>query len=139
TALSLVRNLDDGLVAGRGGAGMFARPSLIVRIPDLGVNPAPSERTQAGQPTRKREVSVQQHAPGERSMATVPNPFEVGLEKNAANYAPLSPLSFISWSAHVFPQRVAVIHGQRRYTWSETYARCRRLASALGGMGIGKG
>src|SRR5215468_10548527 len=63
----------------------------------------------------------------------------VGLDKNAANYAPLTPLTFLAWSAHAVPQRTAVIHGARRFTWRETYARCRRLASALARRGIGTG
>ncbi|MBV9522576.1 MAG: acyl-CoA synthetase [Alphaproteobacteria bacterium] len=67
------------------------------------------------------------------------NPFETDLDKNAANYVPLSPLGFIERSAAVFPKRLAVIHGARRYSWAETYARCRRLASALAARGIGKG
>src|SRR5262252_2819918 len=67
------------------------------------------------------------------------NPYELDLEKNPANYAPLSPLGFIERAAYVYPGRTAVIHGRRRYTWSETYARCRRLASALARRGIGVG
>ncbi len=59
------------------------------------------------------------------------NPYETDLGRNPANYAPLTPLLFIEWSAYVYPERAAVIHGQRRFTWAETYARCRRLASAL--------
>jgi fatty-acyl-CoA synthase len=51
--------------------------------------------------------------------------------KRPANYTPLSPLSFIRWAGEVFPDRVAVVHGELRQSWSETYARCRRLASAL--------
>ncbi len=51
---------------------------------------------------------------------------------------PLSPLSFIARSAAVFPARLAVVHGARRYSWAESYARCRRLASALKARGIGK-
>ena len=70
---------------------------------------------------------------------TAPNPYESGLEKNRANFAPLTPLTFLAWSAHVTPRRTAVIHGARRFTWSETYARCRRLASALAARGIGVG
>src|SRR5438132_865275 len=58
------------------------------------------------------------------------NPYETGLERNPANYAPLTPLLFIEWSAYVYPDRPAVIHGSRRFTWAETYARARRLASA---------
>ena len=64
------------------------------------------------------------------------NPYDVGLDKNPANYASLTPIDFIAWSARVCPTRVAVIHGERRFTWAETYARSRRLASALVGMGI---
>ncbi len=67
------------------------------------------------------------------------DPLDTGLEKNPANYAALTPLTFISWSAHVFPRRTAVIHGRRRFTWAETYARCRRLASALADRGIRAG
>jgi fatty-acyl-CoA synthase len=70
---------------------------------------------------------------------TRPNPYEVDLERNPANFAPLTPLTFIEWSASVYPDRAAVIHGARRYSWKETYARCRRLASALAKRGIGVG
>ena len=67
------------------------------------------------------------------------NPFETDLDKNAANHAPLTPLQFIERTAAVYPKRTSVIHGARRYTWQETYARCRRLASALAMRGIGVG
>jgi fatty-acyl-CoA synthase len=68
-----------------------------------------------------------------------PNSYEVDLDRNPANYAPLTPLTFIEWSASVYPDRTAVIHGARRYTWKETYARAVRLASALSRRGIGVG
>ena len=64
------------------------------------------------------------------------NPYDVGLDKNPANYASLTPIDFIAWSARVCPNRIAVIHGERRFSWAETYARSRRLASALAGIGI---
>ena len=67
------------------------------------------------------------------------NPFETDLDRNPANYAPLTPLTFIERAASVYPQRTAVVHGARRYTWSETYARSRRLASALARRGLGIG
>jgi len=67
------------------------------------------------------------------------SPYAVGLEKNAANYVALTPLTFIERSAYVYPDRVAVIHGARRLTWRESYARARRLASALKQLGVGKG
>ena len=68
-----------------------------------------------------------------------PNPYELGLDKNPANYTPLTPLTFIEWTASVYPGRPAVIHGRRRFSWRETYARCCRLASALARRGIGPG
>jgi fatty-acyl-CoA synthase len=61
------------------------------------------------------------------------------LPRNPANFVPLTPLTFLSWSAHVCPNRTAVIHGSRRFTWTETYGRCRRLASALAERGINAG
>ena len=67
------------------------------------------------------------------------SPYGSGLDKNPANFEPLSPLQFLERAASVFPDRTSVIHGDRRYTWSETYARCRRLAGALQGRGIRKG
>ena len=67
------------------------------------------------------------------------NPYDVALDKNPANYAPLTPLSFIRWSARVCPDRVAVVHADRRFTWTETYARARRLASALAARGVTTG
>jgi fatty-acyl-CoA synthase len=63
----------------------------------------------------------------------------MGLDRNPANYAPLTPLSFLAWSARVCPERVAVVHGERRFTWAETYARARRLASALASRGVETG
>jgi fatty-acyl-CoA synthase len=65
--------------------------------------------------------------------------FEQDLDRRAANYAPLTPLSFLAWAAHVYPGKPAVIHGDRVFTYAELYARCRRLASALARRGIGHG
>ena len=59
--------------------------------------------------------------------------------KNDANYVPLSPLSFITRTADLFPDRAAIIYGDRRYSWAESYARMRQLASALDGAGLGIG
>ena len=67
------------------------------------------------------------------------NLYETGLESNPANYVPLSPLSFIERTAAVYPDRISVIDGDRRFTWAETYARCCRLASALKARGIRTG
>ena len=65
--------------------------------------------------------------------------YETGLDKGPANFAPLTPLTLIERAASVFPERVSVIHGARRYSWAQTYARCRRLASALAKRGVGVG
>ena len=64
-------------------------------------------------------------------------PYSAGLGKTEANYASLSPLSFLPKAAETYPNGIAVIHGEQRRTWAETYARCRRLASALHKRGIG--
>lgn len=69
----------------------------------------------------------------------MPSIFDQDLPRNAANFTPISPLSFLERTAEVYPQRTAVIHGALRRTWSQTYARCRRLASALQRAGLGKG
>ncbi len=61
------------------------------------------------------------------------------LPRNAANYAPLSPLSFIARTAAVWPERTSIVHGARHDRWGETYARCRRLASALRALGVDRG
>ena len=67
------------------------------------------------------------------------NIFEQGLERNSANFTPITPLLFLERSAEVYPDRLAIIHGKLRQTWSQTYDRCRRLASALQKHGIGLG
>ncbi|MCH7937564.1 MAG: acyl-CoA synthetase [Proteobacteria bacterium] len=65
--------------------------------------------------------------------------YEQGLDRSTANFAPLSPLSFIGRTAAVYPDHISVIHGQKRFTWAQTHARCRRLAGALAKRGIGVG
>jgi fatty-acyl-CoA synthase len=65
--------------------------------------------------------------------------YEQGLDRNPANFQPLTPLQFLERAASVYPARPSVVHGDRRYTWKQTYERCRRLASALEQQGIGVG
>jgi fatty-acyl-CoA synthase len=67
------------------------------------------------------------------------NSYELGLDKNAANFVALTPLTFIERAAAVWPDRAAVVHGPLRRTWAETFVRCRRLAAALTQRGIRKG
>jgi fatty-acyl-CoA synthase len=72
-------------------------------------------------------------------MSTSTSPYDIGLDKNAANYVPLSPIGFLLRSAAVYPNRLAVAHGERRYSWREALERCRRLAAALTVRGVGRG
>src|SRR3954463_15192402 len=65
--------------------------------------------------------------------------YEQHLGRNAANHVPLSPVSFLVRAARVYGPRVAVIHGERRYTYAQFLHRARRLASALADAGVGKG
>ena len=67
------------------------------------------------------------------------SPYDTDLDKNPANHVALSPLGFLERAAAVYPKRLSVVHGKARFTWGETYARCRRLASALKRRGIVKG
>ncbi|MEO1272463.1 MAG: acyl-CoA synthetase, partial [Myxococcota bacterium] len=65
--------------------------------------------------------------------------YEMHLDKNAANYQALTPLSFLRRAAWIYPNRVAVIHGDLRRTWAQVWARSLKLASALSARGIGVG
>lgn len=67
------------------------------------------------------------------------NPFETNLDRNAANFQPLTPLSFIERTAATYPEKTAVIHGSICRSWKETYVRCRKLASALERHGLKAG
>ncbi|RDE24589.1 acyl-CoA synthetase [Motiliproteus coralliicola] len=65
--------------------------------------------------------------------------YERDLDKQAANFSSLSPLSFLERAAAVYPNRAAMVHGPVRRNWAETYQRCQQMASALSKQGIGKG
>ena len=65
--------------------------------------------------------------------------YSSGLDRTPANHVPLTPLGFLDRSADVYPDRVAVIHGELRQTWSQTRDRCYRMASALAGRGVQRG
>ena len=67
------------------------------------------------------------------------NIFEQNLDKNRANFHPLTPLSFLARSARVYPDKVAIVHGSTTYTYHEFYRRSRRLAHSLQQKGIGVG
>ena len=72
-------------------------------------------------------------------MSAHSGPYAQDLERCAANYVALSPLSFLERTAVVYPDRVSVIHGERKFTWAQTHARCHRLAAALRARGVERG
>src|SRR3984957_4583474 len=65
--------------------------------------------------------------------------FDQDLDRRPANHVPLSPVSFLTRAARIYPNRVAVIHGERRFTYAQFLDRVRRLASALARAGVGTG
>jgi fatty-acyl-CoA synthase len=65
--------------------------------------------------------------------------YDIGLDKTTANFVPLTPLSFLARTAAVYPDHVSTVYEDRTFTWSQTYARCRRFASFLAGRNIGYG
>ena len=71
-------------------------------------------------------------------MVIMTNAYTQDLDRNAANYQPLTPLGFLARAALVFPDHPAIVHGTQTFTYAEFYARARRLASALSKLGIGK-
>lgn len=68
----------------------------------------------------------------------MPHAYDTDLDRNAANYVPLTPISFLGRAALAHPDRTAVVYGEVKRSWRETAERCRRLASALSRRGIGK-
>ncbi len=69
----------------------------------------------------------------------MPNAYSTGLDKNPANFQPLTPLSFLARAAQVWPEATAIVYGGQRRTYAGSYARCRQLASALAARGVGEG
>ncbi len=72
-------------------------------------------------------------------MSSTEHPFRSGLDRNAANFAPLTPVSFLERAGAVYPGKTAVIHGELAYSYREFGERVRRLASVLAARGIGRG
>src|SRR5262249_1526253 len=68
-----------------------------------------------------------------------PSPYDTDLDRNLANFQPLTPLTLLERAAAVFPGHTAIIHGKLRRSYADFYARARRLASALARRGIGRG
>src|ERR1700754_1826839 len=66
------------------------------------------------------------------------HPFETDLDRNHANYVPLTPVGFLTRAASAFAEKIAVIDGERRITYRQLLERCTRLASALSKLGVGR-
>jgi fatty-acyl-CoA synthase len=69
----------------------------------------------------------------------MPTPYDIDLDRNAANFQPLTPLTFLERAASVYPERTAIVHGARSWNYRQIFARARRLASALARRGIRPG
>ncbi|MBL4727177.1 MAG: AMP-binding protein, partial [Rhizobiaceae bacterium] len=67
------------------------------------------------------------------------SPYDTDLDRNPANYQPLTPLTFLERAATVFPEKIAIVHGNSRTNYQSFYDRSRRLASALTKQGIERG
>src|SRR6204780_4599246 len=67
------------------------------------------------------------------------SPYDTDLERNPANFQPLTPLSFLARAAEIYPDQTAIVHGARSWTYREFYARARKFASALAKRGIKRG
>ena len=95
------------------------------------------------QSIRAREGTVRRNRMRPAPVRIVPRhdqgPYDVGLERNPANFQALTPSSFLERAASVYPERTAIIHGKQRFSYAQYYERARRLASALTRLGIKKG
>ena len=105
------------------------------------IAPAPEAKVIPG---RRRRSRPRQALPQTRPVPTRPkilagNPYDTDLDRNPANYQPLTPVSFLQRAALAYPQSTAILHGARRYSYAEFYARSRCLASALVRAGVGRG
>jgi fatty-acyl-CoA synthase len=86
-------------------------------------------------------IRNQKKKPAKRRQAgeTMPTPYDTDLDRNAANFQPLTPLSFLARAAAVYPDQTAIIHGKRAWTYAEFFARAKKLASSLAKRGIKRG
>ncbi len=87
-------------------------------------------------PTRTKGRTMP--TPGASRLKLGSSPYDGGLDRNPANFQPLSPLTHLSRAAATYPETIAVIHGKARLTYAQFYSRCRKLASALAKRGIKK-
>ncbi len=116
------------------------------KAPAKAVKPAaPAARPSAPKPGMQRRPKSLVRRAVEGAMRAMPRlrpragKYDSDLERNPANYQPLTPLTFLERAAYVFPNRTAIVHGRQHVSYGEFYARSRRLASALAKAGLKKG
>ena len=107
---------------------------------------APMPTKSAARATRSRKSLLRRA--GEAALRAMPRlspklggkgKYDADLDRNTANFQSLTPLTFLERAASVFPDRTAIIHGKQRFSYTQYYARARRLASALHKAGLRKG
>jgi fatty-acyl-CoA synthase len=96
--------------------------------------PAPRPRKSAA-----RRGAVPAARSGKRVAPRGRNPYDTDLDKNAANFQALTPITFLERAAKVYPERTAIVHGKSRFTYAQWYERAKRLASALAQLGVKRG
>ncbi len=116
-----------------------------------GAKPAASSASKPAMPAPRRLRKASARRGGKPMRAPAPRhksgsrgpiargPYESDLDKTAANFQSLTPLTFLERAASVFPDRMAIVHGMQRITYAEFHERARRLASALAKHGVRKG
>jgi fatty-acyl-CoA synthase len=110
-------------------------PATAAKILPGNVQPTPAN-TRA---KRARKIPVPRKAPGGKRPAPITkSSYDVGLDRNSANFQPLTPLTYLARTAQVHPEVTAIVHGRQRISYAEFYARARRLGSALSELGLGK-
>ncbi len=125
-------------------------PKALTRAKSKGALPKarPSARSKhaakarpgvVGRPRQRRVLPQPRPALAPRHKIRAGNAYDTDLDRSAANYQPLTPLSFLEHAARAHPETTAIIHGERRYSYAEFYMRSRRLASALAREGIERG
>jgi 3-(methylthio)propionyl---CoA ligase len=111
------------------------QPVRNARAPAVPIVPASRLR----KTTSRRRAGNAARGPQRGAARAARGAYDLDLDKNAANYRPLTPLNFLERAASVFPDRAAIIHGRQRVSYAEYYNRARRLASALSQVGIKRG
>jgi fatty-acyl-CoA synthase len=122
--------------AAKKGRGKPAKKIAVKKIARVRLKPATAQHPRKASLHRPRggpRLAVR------RKPATRGNFYETDLERNPANFQPLTPLSFLERAASVFPDRPAIVHGKTVFSYAQFYERSRRLASALAKRGVGKG